>query len=139
MHLLDTDTLTHLQAGHPRVTQRLRDDADPEVGITIVNRIEILRGRFDFVMKAANATELIRAQELLVRTEAFLARLFVVPLDKAAAVQFERLRRAKGLKQFGRADLLIACIALAYDATLVTRNLRRFRHVPKLRVTNWVD
>jgi predicted nucleic acid-binding protein len=43
------------------------------------------------------------------------------------------------LKQLGRADLLIACIALAHDATLVTRNLRQFRRVPKLRVTNWVD
>jgi tRNA(fMet)-specific endonuclease VapC len=60
-------------------------------------------------------------------------------LDEAAAAEFERLRRAKGLKQFGHADLLIACIALAHDATLVTRNLRHFRHVPKLRVTNWVD
>jgi tRNA(fMet)-specific endonuclease VapC len=77
-NLLDTDTLTHLQAGHTRVAQRLRENADPEVAITIISRIEMLRGRFDFVMKAANATELIRAQELLVRTEAFLARLLVV-------------------------------------------------------------
>lgn len=61
MRLLDTDTLTYLQAGHPRVAQRLREEADPEIGITIISRIEMLRGRFDFVMKAANATELIRA------------------------------------------------------------------------------
>jgi predicted nucleic acid-binding protein len=85
MHFLDTDTLTHLQAGHSRVTQRLREEADPETGITIISRIETLRGRFDFMMKAANATELVRAQDLLVRTEVFLARLLVVPLDEAAA------------------------------------------------------
>jgi hypothetical protein len=57
MHLLDTDTLTHLQAGHTRVTQRLREEADPEVGITVISRIEMLRGRFDFMMKAANVWE----------------------------------------------------------------------------------
>jgi tRNA(fMet)-specific endonuclease VapC len=53
MHLLDTDTLTHLHAGHPRVLDHLRALDDPEVGTTIITKIEILRGRFDFVLKAA--------------------------------------------------------------------------------------
>jgi predicted nucleic acid-binding protein len=56
----------------------------PEIGITVITRIEILRG---FVMKAANRAELLRAQKLLVQTEAFLACLLVVSLDGAAASQ----------------------------------------------------
>jgi len=35
--------------------------------------------------------------------------------------------------------LLIASIALANDALLVTRNLRHFRQVPNLRLENWAD
>ena len=139
MHLLDTDTLTHLYAGHPRVIQHLQEVTDPEVGTTIITKIELLRGRFDFVLKAATGAELLRAQQLLARTEELLAQIMVVPLDETAAVQFDRLRTAKNLRKIGRADLLIASIALASRATLVTRNLRHFQQVPNLIVANWVD
>jgi tRNA(fMet)-specific endonuclease VapC len=43
------------------------------------------------------------------------------------------------LLEIGRADLLIASIALSRQATLVTRNLRHFRLIPGLRVENWAD
>jgi len=35
--------------------------------------------------------------------------------------------------------LKIACISLAHDATLLTRNLMDFKPVPGLRVENWLD
>ena len=38
-----------------------------------------------------------------------------------------------------RGDLLTACIALAHDATLVTRNTRDFAVVPGLKIENWAD
>jgi tRNA(fMet)-specific endonuclease VapC len=43
MHLLDTDTLTHLHAGNENVQQQLRILDDPEIGITIITNIELLR------------------------------------------------------------------------------------------------
>ena len=46
MHLLDTDTLTHLHAGHARVVEHLRIVDDPDVGTTIITKIELLRERF---------------------------------------------------------------------------------------------
>lgn len=139
MHLLDTDTLTHLYVAHPLVTERLHSLIDPEVGTTLITKIELLRGRFDFVLKASVGAEFLRAQQLLERTEELLAQLLVVPLDEAAVVQFERLRKLRGLRKMGRADLLVASIALAHRATLVTRNLRHFRSVPGLSAVNWVD
>jgi len=65
MHILDTDTLTHLYAGHQRVINRLKNLEDPEVCTTIITKIELLRGRFDFLLKAATGNELIRAQQWL--------------------------------------------------------------------------
>ena len=37
---------------------------------TVISRIEILRGRFDFVMKAADGQQLQRAQKWLDQSEA---------------------------------------------------------------------
>jgi tRNA(fMet)-specific endonuclease VapC len=130
MHLLDTDTLTHLHAGQPNVVERLRAVDDPDVGITIITKVEVLRGRMDYLLKAETGVELLKAQELLFRTEELLNQLLVVPISQAASEQFDRLRATPKLRKIGRADLLIASITLANRATLVTRNLRHFRQIP---------
>jgi tRNA(fMet)-specific endonuclease VapC len=139
MYLLDTDTLTHLHAGHERVAENLQRVEDDEVGTTIVNRIEILRARYDFVLKAADGKQLLRAQEWLFRSEELLADVLILPFDDAAAAEFDRLRSDRRARSIGRADLLIASIALAQRATLVTRNLKHFQRVSGLRTVNWVD
>ncbi|MEO5802504.1 MAG: type II toxin-antitoxin system VapC family toxin, partial [Verrucomicrobiota bacterium] len=41
--------------------------------------------------------------------------------------------------RIGSMDLKIACIALAHDATLLTRNVNDFSQVPGLRVENWLE
>jgi tRNA(fMet)-specific endonuclease VapC len=71
MYLLDTDTLTHLHAGNTNVVERLKSVADEEVGISIITKVEVLRGRIDYVIKAETGESLLKAQELLFRTEAF--------------------------------------------------------------------
>jgi tRNA(fMet)-specific endonuclease VapC len=134
--LLDTDTLSHVHAGHPRVTARLSKLVDSDVGTTIITKIELLRGRMDRVMKANGGPDLLRAQYLLARTEELLEQIVVIPMDDVAIAQFDRLRK-KG--KIGRADLLIASIALAHRATLVTRNVRHFKQFPGLKIENWVD
>ena len=137
MILLDTDMMSLFAAGHPAVIARLRAVTEP-VATTIVTRIEILQGRFDFLLKAADAKELQRAQDWLGQSERDLAKIRIVPVDSAAAAEFDSLRQNRKLRTIGRADLLIASIARARDATLVTRNLRHFEKVPGLRVENWL-
>ena len=139
MHLLDTDTLTHLHAGHPRVIDRLRNVDDPIVGTTIITKSELLRGRIDFLLKAAKGTDVWRAQQWLTRTEELLAQILIVPFDETAAKELDRLRANKAYRKIGRADLLIASIALANNAILVTRNVRHFRQVHGVSLVNWVD
>jgi tRNA(fMet)-specific endonuclease VapC len=139
MFVLDTDTLSRLHAGDARVQRHTeRVDAE-EVVTTVITRIEILQGRFDFVLKAADGAQLLRALAWLDRSERLLPEITVLPCGDAACGQFDRLRREKKLRKIGRADLLIACIALAQPATVVTRNLSHFRQVPGLRVENWLD
>jgi len=64
--------------------------------------------------------------------------MYVLDTD-ILSLLFDSLRKNKKLKKIGRRDLLIAAISLAERATLVTRNLKDFRHVPGLQVENWAD
>src|SRR5262245_56318467 len=106
MHVLDTDTLTHLLRGHPRVIERATPVA-ADVCVTVVTRIEQLRGRFDAVFKAESGEKLLRAQLQLIETEHDLDRIPMLPIDVTAAAEFDRLRQNKKLKKIGRGDLLI--------------------------------
>lgn len=138
MILLDTDIVSHVFKANPKVLERLRGAMDP-VAITIITRLEILRGRSEALLKAADGLELQEAMSRLTLAEQALGRFLVVPVDAASAAEFDRLRRNRKAKKVGRADLLIASIALAHKATLVTRNVRDFAHVPHLRIENWAD
>lgn len=137
MILLDTDTLSLLMRHHPGLTRRIA--ASEPVAITIISRLEILQGRIASVLKAADGSRLTRAQHWLRESEEFMRRLPCVEFDTASAAVFDGLCTEKRLRKIGRADLLIASIALTHRATLVTRNLKHFQQVPGLLVENWAD
>jgi tRNA(fMet)-specific endonuclease VapC len=138
MYLMDTDTLSALHKDNPRVIKNVAG-ADDKVATTVITRIEILRGRIDFVRKAATGDEVLRAQQWLNRSEELLAMIEIMPFDAAAAKLFDAMRNAPKLRKIGRADMLVASIALAQRATLVTKNVRDFQLIPRLKVENWMD
>jgi tRNA(fMet)-specific endonuclease VapC len=138
MILLDTDVVTLWLRGHARLTERILAATDL-VATTVVSRIELLQGRFDFLLKAGHGAQLQQAQTRLDQTERELARLVVVPFEAASAAVFDHLVQLRTLRKLGRADMLIASIALAHRATFVTRNVRHFRQFPRLILENWVD
>src|SRR5438132_11887403 len=139
MYALDTDTLSRLHAGDPRLEDHRERLDQGEIATTAVTIIEILQGRFDFILKASDGQQLLRALAWLTRSEDLLRQIVVLPINEAVAAQFDRLRQIKKLRRIGRADLLIAAIALGHGATVVTRNLKHFSQIPALRVENWLD
>jgi predicted nucleic acid-binding protein len=84
MIVLDTDTVSDLFAGHPQISERYRRETD-EVVTTLVTRIEVLEGRFASVMKAADAAQLLTAQQRLEIAERHLTTLRHLPFDAASA------------------------------------------------------
>lgn len=54
-----------------------------------------------------------------------------------AADRFDSMKSLR--QQVGTQVLKIACICLAQDATLLTRNLADFKPLPGLRAENWLD
>jgi tRNA(fMet)-specific endonuclease VapC len=138
MFVLDTDTLTHLLLGHKGVSQK-RAQATAEVVLAVVTRIEMLQGRFASILKAEDGDKLLLAQQRLVENERDLEKFLILTINADVAAMFDALLQNKKLKKIGRGDVLIAAIALAHRATLVTRNEKDFRKVPGLRIENWAD
>ncbi len=140
MIVLDSDIFTLLTYGNAKVREHY--DAvpgDEELAVTVVTRMEVLRGRTDNLLKAADEQQLLQAAKRLRETEEALGDFLVVGVDRAAAAHFTSLRRQKKLNKLRRADMLIACIVLAHNALLVSRNTKDFNKVPGLNLANWAD
>jgi tRNA(fMet)-specific endonuclease VapC len=122
--VLDTDIATLAFLNQERVAARLAAQPAESVAVSQATRLEILRGRIEAVIKAADGEELMRAVTRLAESEAFLRPFPMLLIDEAAASHFDALRANKTLKKMDRGDLLHAAIALAHNATLVTRNTK---------------
>ena len=140
MTLLDSDTFTLLGYGRPGMEEKLaRARAAGVVGVPVFVRAQALRGRLDGLLKANTPEDVIRLQTMLAASETRLAEFPVFPFDHAAGGHFNRVSKLKAVRNVGLADLLIACVALANDATLVTRNTKDFQGIPNLKLENWAD
>ena len=129
MKVLDTDVCIEILRGNASVIERRRA-IDDVVVTTWITASELAFG-------AAKS----RAPEgnLTIVTE-FLATLPVIGLDLPAALQFgETKAELEGAGQrVADADLLIASIALANGASLVTGNRRYYERIAALRVEDWI-
>ena len=139
MYFLDTDTLSRFHVGTGTIVDRIKEVGEENVATTIVTTVEILRGRHEYLLKAADGEQLMRAQQLLDFSQELLGDIQIVLIDAGAAAAFDKLRHNKKLRKIGRADVLIASIALSHRAVLVTRNVRHFSQVPGLRIENWLQ
>lgn len=129
MKILDTDVCIELLRGNVGVIERRRRTPDA-VATTWITACELAYGAAKSRVPEAN-------QALVV---AFLATLPILELDWTAAGHFGRLKA--DLERAGTlladADLLIAAIALARGAGLVTGNRRHYERIPELSIEDWI-
>ncbi|HRP95844.1 MAG TPA: PIN domain-containing protein [Rhodocyclaceae bacterium] len=107
-------------------------DEDATLGMSFVSYAGLLKGAERSTRKA----KVLQALEQLTRQ---VPVYFTVDRSHCEhyARQSTRLREAG--TPIGANDLWIACHALAEDATLVTNNVREFKHVAGLRLENWAE
>src|SRR5579862_8852169 len=100
MIILDTDTMTHFSYGQENVRKKIESvDEAEQLAVTLITRNELLRGRADSLLKAADEEELKKAMERFRQTEEMLADFLILPVDDPAVRQFGRLRKEKKLKK----------------------------------------
>jgi tRNA(fMet)-specific endonuclease VapC len=136
--VLDTDHFSELErdsiAGQ-RLTKRLECLAAKAEAIVTVE--EQLRGWLAELRRRREVRRQITVYAKLQRQIETFANWVLLPWDGESAEMFLKLRR-QGVR-IGSLDLKIACIALAHDLTLLTRNATHFFQVSGLRFENWLD
>lgn len=139
MFVLDTNHTVELaydSAPGRRLRNRIRE-ARAEVVTSAITLEEELRGWLARINRERTLAAQIPIYAKLIERVEFFSRWTVLSLDADSAECFERFR-AEGIR-IGTQDLKIACITIAHDATLLTRNVSDFAQVPGLRVENWLD
>jgi tRNA(fMet)-specific endonuclease VapC len=131
--LFDTNTLIYFSnrsAGYERIARRMSGRTPGEVRMSSISLSELEYGVENSRHRDQNRAAL----------EDLVALIQVDPYPQQAARHYAELKAA--LKAKGRHtkpyDLLISAHAKALEATLVTNDLDDFRHMPGLRLTNWL-
>lgn len=138
-YVLDTMIVEAYLKGDEKVVRSVSHVGYDGVCTTIITRAEILRPRFDSILKETDPARLAERCEWLTTYEDFFTDLRVLSFDRESAAALNKLRNVGKLKGVGINDLKIASIALANSLVVVTRNVRDFRGVPMLDVKNWMD
>lgn len=137
--VLDTNHLAELEensAAGKLLRARLQLQTDP-IATTIISVEEHLRGWLALLNRSNDPDWQIRVYARLQRQVDLFAQWMVLPFDQEAAALLRYFQKQR--LKIGTMDLKIACIAIAHDATLLTRNTVDFAQVPGLRFENWLD
>jgi len=130
MKLLDSDICIHLLNGHePALFDRFRAHAPDQLALCSIVRAELLFG----ARRSQRTTENLR------RVRLFAEPLQALPFDDRCAEHYAVIRAdlAERGCPIGPNDTLIAAIALAHEACLVTRNRREFERVGGIEIESW--
>jgi tRNA(fMet)-specific endonuclease VapC len=137
LYIFDTDHLTLYQHSHPLLGERIRtlDYNLHRLATTVINCHEQISGRFEQVQRARNSDALVAAYQAMKNTIEFFEAWEILAYSDRAETHFKTARKAS--IRIGTMDLRIASIALALDATVVTRNRQDFQQVPTLKFEDW--
>lgn len=129
---LDTDVIIEFFRGNPKIIEKFKDvmESAETLSITRITLCELFRGAY---LSKHPERESKRILSLLNS-----CRVLGLTLD--ACIKFGSISALLSKKGeiIGDADLLIGCIALSHNQTLVTNNLKHFQRIPDLKMENWM-
>ncbi|ALF54644.1 nucleic acid-binding protein, contains PIN domain protein [Nostoc piscinale CENA21] len=133
--ILDTDSVSLFQNGHPQISKRISQVSSADVAVTIITFEEQVRGRFNVIRQTDSVDKLVIAYARLQATYNYFHSIQLISFTQAAANYYTQFLQQK--VRIGTQDLRIVAIVIANNAILVTRNQRDFCRVPGLRFEDW--
>jgi len=131
MYLLDTDTVIYILKADPVATANLKKHIHDPIKIGTVTLMELYYGAYKSQKVTSNLAK-IRTLENVME---------IIPVGEEVAEIFgrEKVRLEKEGTPLDDFDLVVGCCALAQNLTLVTNNVRHFKRVEGLQITNWME
>lgn len=129
LYLLDTDTCIFALRGDLKVLSKLQELPVASWGISSLTAFELERG----VVR-------ITRPDVAHQTSTFINLAQVLPFGRAEAKEaatVEHRLQVNGTPT-SVVDVLLAAHALTLGLTLVTKNTKHFKDVPKLKLENWL-
>jgi tRNA(fMet)-specific endonuclease VapC len=120
-----------------RLKARMDQSPSRDFFLAIITPQEVLKGWMEEIKPHRQLDRGVRSYNQFQEGLEDLQQWTYLPWSHDAADIYEMLKTQQ--LNVGPMDLRIACIALEYGATVLTRNLRDFRQVPGLQVENWLD
>jgi tRNA(fMet)-specific endonuclease VapC len=117
--------------------EKRRSARDAELFISVITVKEVMRGWLALLNGIKRRKDEVAVYERLQRSAELIGGWDILPWDSDCLRCFELLRTKK--VKGSTMDLKVASVALAHDATLLTRNAADFARVPGLKFENWLD
>lgn len=132
MYMIDTNIfIRFLRGNSPHLLEMLQSSDASLFKVPSIVKAELLFGAYK---SNQPAREQRRIEELLLPFE-------IIPFNESAVYQYAKIRSE--LENAGNTicanDYIIAAIALANSAVLITNNVDEFKRVPGLTIESWAE
>ncbi len=128
--ILDTDTCIYWLKGNENIEKKIIESGLSNVSITIITECELFYGAFKSAKREKNLAVVAELKK----------KIGTLQTGEGISYLYGKLKADLELKgqTLDDAALLIACIALASHATLVTNNTGHFERIRGLKIENWL-
>ncbi|MDR1360770.1 MAG: type II toxin-antitoxin system VapC family toxin [Rickettsiales bacterium] len=131
IYVLDTDISSYFIKGiYETIGQKLQKLPDDSIFITSITVAELLFG-----------AEKRKNKKLTADVNAFISEARILAFDTNAAEVYSKIRTVleDSGTPIGNMDIMIASVAIANDAVLVTNNSKHFKYIKNLELENWAE
>lgn len=131
MYLLDTDTVIYILKGDSVIEVNLKKHLHDPIKIGVITLMELYYGAYKSQRVTSNVAKIKMLENTL---EILLIGEEIVEVFGKEKTRLEKI--GSPLDDF---DLILGCSALAHNLTLVTNNIRHFKRMEGLQITNWME
>ena len=135
-YILDTDHISLILRNHPQV---IANASPHSISVTIITVQELFNGWMGKINAPSAIHNLPQLYSKLSITVKYLQTIEILDFTIEADHLLKQLLKENPPLRKNRLqkDMRIAAIALSLNATVVTRNQRDFRLVPRLPIVDW--